>query len=630
MRKTLIILSLLVITTLTFGQNKDERVDNKNLEVRIEKMEYENQNLHNQYSNLTIQYQQTNDRLNNYLTFTAIVASIFGVLIALAGIYIGFESLRSQNRRKDAIKTLEDAKNYVNDKKSDFDNLLDEKKKLLQSEYDKLTQLIKDKLLSDIEIETSKVREVAVKKAEEIQNLSVEQQTNKTIELLEKRLEFFENVGIPDDPEILFSKAKILREKKMHQEAILLLEKLVEKVPTHKDAYWYLGYEYAELSDNENSIKNYKKELELNPTNSSALNNIALRYRTKGNFLEALECLNKAIENSNKKELYFTNRIDILKKLNSYERAINDYISLININPDKSDYYNELIKLLRHENRYNDTILYFDRAISHYIENDPELSNSFNFSKASFLGEIGKEQSAIDIFQSLIDNNYKTETCYIRIADLKSKIGKTDEAIEILSNGISNNPLSSALYIYKAFIESDVSEANSKKTIDVGGEKINTENYYFTSGRFFYQREKFALARHSYEGALKTIEPKLKNEEIEEGDLMNYYETLIILQKSLKQFNEHYRKFIVSEKYLIVLNVLDIINKLYSSFNDMEKSKALLEIKELNIEAKDKDSINWNFNDIKGFVEKTSSGELAVFTDNLIKYIKGEISLDEL
>ncbi|MCW2119645.1 tetratricopeptide repeat protein [Flavobacterium sp. 7A] len=630
MKKTLIILYLLTSLTLTFGQTKENNADYKKLEEKIEKIEYENQNINNQYNNLTVQYQHTNDRLNNYLTFTAIVASIFGILIALAGIYIGFESLKSQNRSKEAIKTLEDAKGYVNGKKTEFDELIDDKKKLLQSEYDKLIQLIKDKLLSDIAIETSKIKEVAEKKTEEIQSLSVEQQTNKTIELLEKRLEFFENVGIPDDPEILFSKAKILREKNMHKEAIVLLEKLVEKTPLHKEAYWYLGYEYSELKDNDNSIKNYKKQIEINPTDSSAFNNIALKYKAKGNLLEALDCLNKAIELSNKKELYYTNRIDILKKLNSFERAIEDYISLLEINPDKVDYYKELIKLLRHEKRINDTTNFFDKAITHFKDNETELSNDFNFSKAMYLGEIGKEQSAIEILQTLIDSNYKIETCYIKIADLKNKIGKTEEAISILSNGITNNPLSSALYIYKAFIESGASENNSKSTIDIGGKSINTETYYFIVGRFFYQRDKFTLAKHSYEKALTLIEPKLLIEKIEEGDIMNYYETLIILQKPLTKFNEEYRKLIISEKYLIVLTVLDIINRLNTNFNDAKKEKAILEIKNLNIEAKDKDLINWNFSDIGGFIEKTKGGDFASFTDKLIKYIERKIKLDEL
>ncbi|CAM3869652.1 hypothetical protein FLSI110296_00400 [Flavobacterium sinopsychrotolerans] len=117
MKKALIFLLITTFITQTIGQTKENKADYKKLQEKIEKMGYDNQNIQKQYDNLTIQYQQTNDRLNNYLTFTGIVASIFGLLIALAGIYIGFESLRSQNRRKDAIKTLEDAKGYVNEKK---------------------------------------------------------------------------------------------------------------------------------------------------------------------------------------------------------------------------------------------------------------------------------------------------------------------------------------------------------------------------------------------------------------------------------------------------------------------------------------------------------------------------------
>lgn len=644
MKKTLIILYLLTSITLTFGQTKDKNseykrledktniLEDKNqvLEYKIQNMELENKNLLNQYNNITIQYQHTNDRLNNYLTFTAIVASIFGVLIALAGIYIGFESLRSQNSRKDAIKTLEDAKNYVNGKKTEFDGLIDDKKKLFQSEYDKLIQLLKDKLLSDIAIETSKIKEVAEKKTEEIQSLSVEQETNKAIELLEKRLEFFENVGIPDDPEILFSKAKILREKNMHQEAILLLEKIVSKVPTHSQAYWHLGYEYAEINDIENSIKSYNKHLEINPKDSSALNNIALRYKAKGDLLEALECLSRAIEYSGKKELYYTNRISILKMLKSFDRGIQDYISLLSINPDKSAYYIELINLLKQEKRDDDVITYYDKAINHFKEKEFELSNDFSFSKALFLEISAKEQLAIDILQTLIDSNYKVENCYIRIANLKNKIGQTPDAITILSNGISNNPLSSSLYICKAFIESGTDERISKSTIDAGGSLINTESYYFTAGRFFNKEKKPNLAKHCYEMALKIIEQKLKNEKIEEGDVMNYYETSIILQKPLTLFNEDYRKLIVTEKYIIVLTVLDIISSIYSDFSNTVKEKAILAIKGLNIEAKDKDFVIWNFSDIGGFVEQNKEGDAALFISKLIKYMEQKIKIEEL
>lgn len=630
MKKVFFFLLFLTIINLTFSRNNSEDIEFKTFQAKIEKLESENHTIQNNYNSLTIQYQQTNDRLNNYLTFTGIVSSIFGVLIALAGIYIGFESLKSQSRKEEAIKTLEEAKTYVNKKKSVFDNLIKAKKKLLQEEYDKISQLLKEKLLNDIEIETSKIREISEKKTEEIQSFSVEQENNKTIELLEKRLDFFENIGIPDDPEILFSKAKILREKKMHNEAILLLEKLIEKLPQHKNAYWHLGFEYASIKNNDKSIENYNKHLGIIPEDHSALNNIALRYKDKNNLLKALECLNKAIEHSNKTELYYTNRIDILKKLNSNDKVIENYIVLLSINPNKIEYYNQLIASLKKEDRNEDILTYYNIAINHFKENNFEISNSLNFSKALYLGENNKEQEAIEILQNLIDNNYKVENCYINIAELKHKIGKTTEAIKILDNAISNNPLSSALYIYKAFIESSIDEQNSKLTIDIGGKSINTENFYFLAGQFFNQKLKLTLANYCYEGVLKIIKPKLKKEEIKESDLMNYYESSIILQKSLEEFNGKYRRLIITEKYLIIMSVLDILNKLYKNYNDREKIKALEQIKNLNIEAKDKDLIIWDFEDISKFIETKKEDEFTTFTQNLIKYIQQKIKFEEL
>jgi tetratricopeptide (TPR) repeat protein len=612
-------------------QDRIQKMENENNELRrsIERIEYINLSMQKTYDNLAIQYQHTNDRLNGYLTYTTLISSIFGVLIALAGIYIGFESLRSQNRSKDAIRTLEEAKAYVNGRKSEFDEIVHDKNRLLQEEYDKITKLLKDKLISDIEIETSKVREIAEKKTEEIQGYSVSDQNNKTIELLEKRLVFFENISIPDDPEILFSKMKILREKGMHREAIVLLEKLIERVPNHNEAFWYLGYEYRRIEDIANSIKYYKKHLEINPNDSSALNNISLSYKDKGKMLDALEALNKAISLSDK-EVYYTNRIDVLVRLDSNDKAIEDYIKLVSINPSKEGYYNGLIGLLKNEGRDSDVIIYFDKAVNHFAKDNADMANAFEYSKALFLGDKGKEQTAIDILQKLIDGNYKIENCYVEIARLKNKLGRTDEAKNILNAGISKNPLSSLLYIFKAFIESGERESNAKSTIDIGGAAIATENYYFTGGRFFNRNEKFELSRYCYEGALLVNKKKLLTDEIEEGDLMNYYETSIILQKPLIEFNERYRKLIVSERYVIILSVLDILMQLFDSYTEESKGKALRDIKKLNIEAKSKDIVRWDFDDIYLFIEKHKGDELARFTSKVIRYLKRELKFNDL
>lgn len=642
MKKTLTI--LLILFGISYLQaQKNSELKNEIIELQkiqseaqtklletqenLRRIEFENEQIKSDFNHLKTLYQQTNDRLDNYLDYTGIIASIFGVLIALAGIYIGFEGLRSQNRRKKAIKTLEEAKAYVNDKKTDFDELVQDKKHLLQKEYKNIVQLLQDKLLNDIEFETSKVRQIAELKSDEIQNLSVEESTNKSIELLERRLEFFESIGIPDDPEILFSKGKLLREKKMHNEAITLFEKLAQKVPEHKRVYWSLGYNYAAIKNNEKSIENYKKHLDLNPDDSSALNNIALRYRTKGNYLEALEYLNKAIESS-QKELYYTNRIDTLKLLKSNQKAINDYKYLLTINPEKKLYYESLISLLIQENKVDDVLDYFDKAINQFEESNVELSNHFSFKKASYLGNNKEDElGAIKILQTLIDKSYEIEKCYINIATLKSKIGEADEAILILDNGIKNNPLSSALHLYKALIKSNQNEEDAKLIIDKGGETINKEHFYFTGGRFFNKKDRINLSQYCYEKAFEVLEEKLK-EKITEGDIMNYYETNIILQKSLSEFDSNYRKLIISEKYNSILVILGILNDLIQKFDEEEKSKALLKLKELKIESKDK--IDWNFEDIYWHIKKNVGDDLGKFTLNLYKYLQHEMEFNEL
>lgn len=608
----------------------DEQLRLAVIEGQLRNSELEYSLLKSEFKNIETTYQQTNDRLNNYLTYTAIVASIFGVLIALAGIYIGFESLRSQNRRKDAIKTLEEAKSYVNNKKTDFDNLVESKKSLLQDEYDSIVQLLKDKLLNDIELETSKVKSIVEQKSDEIKKLSVEEQSSKILEVLEKRLEFFESVGIPDDPKILFSKGKLLYEKEMYPEAISLFEKLVENDSNHKQAYWYLGYAYAEIGKNEKSIENYKKQLELNPKDSSAMNNIALRCQAKGELLDALDYLNQAITLSNQRELYYTNRISILKQLKSNERAIKDYIQLININPDKEYYYESLVELLEKEDKKIEILNYYEKAINHFKDFNLKLSNKFSFNKAKYLGNNQEELDAITIFQGLIDDGYEIENCYLNIANLKNNLDKTDESISILNNGIKTNPLSSSLYLYKAFIESNNSIDAAKKTINNGGELINNEGFFFLGGRFFNQKSKTELGTFCYEGAIKIISKKLQKEKIEEVDVMNYYETNIILQRPLDNFESNYRKLIVSEKYLIVLSVIDALTTLIRNFTEDEKKKVLETIKGLNIEAKDKDLIKWNFDDLYWFIKTKNENELAEFCKNIFKYINRQIDFNEI
>ena len=47
------------------------------------------------------------------ITFVGIIATIFGVTIALAGGFIGYEGIRARRKSKEAIDTLDKAKSFV-------------------------------------------------------------------------------------------------------------------------------------------------------------------------------------------------------------------------------------------------------------------------------------------------------------------------------------------------------------------------------------------------------------------------------------------------------------------------------------------------------------------------------------
>lgn len=624
----IIFLALNFILVSTCSGN--EKADNtKVFEEKVRELEKELAIQKNQNNNITQLYQTTNDRLNNYLSYTANVAAIFGILIALAGIYIGFESLKSQNRNNQAVRTLEEAKTYVEGKKNDFDDLILSKKAVLEEDYKKITDLIRERLLTDIEVETSKVKRIAELKTEEISSLSMPESHEKTLNMLEKRLEFFENIGIPDDPEILFSKAKLLVEKKMIAGAIELFEKVVEKVPEHPMAYFHLGYNYSILKDSTNSIKNYQKHLIIAPDSPGAHNNLALQYKDKDKLLDALEHFDRALAINPDVELYNNNKIDVLLKLKSFTKVIEIYRKLISLKPIPK-YYHLLLKYLKQENRFEETVICFDEAIEVFKE-DTDLSNSYKLLKAQFIGEKGKKEDAINIYQSLISEGYSLDSCYMNIADLRYELGDRKLAIEILDNGIASNPLSSYLYIKKAFIELDKGQKKAEAILVDGGNKINNENYFLVAGRFFQDKSKPSLANFCYGAALKIVESKLTEPgERAESDMMNFFETSIIIGKDTAYFDENFRSEIQNEKYKIILVTLDTIVLVAKGLNDKVKNEAIRKLKDLNLEAREEKETGWDFNDILIYIEKNYDSAIYGFVQKITKYIKREISLDVL
>jgi tetratricopeptide (TPR) repeat protein len=156
---------------------------------------------------------------------------------------------------------------------------------------------------------------------------------------LERRIKIFEDIGMPDDPKVLYSKAMLFKEREELRVAVELLHKAVERDPKYSAAYFQIGYIQNVLKEYDKAVAAYDKAIELNPEDSSSWNNKGNALKKMGKQKDALHCYNKAIEINPAEAIYHKNKILSLdNNENNIDEFLKSYDALINIQPDKSDH----------------------------------------------------------------------------------------------------------------------------------------------------------------------------------------------------------------------------------------------------------------------------------------------------
>jgi|SRR6185437_882116 len=500
-------------------------------------------------------YQLNNDRIGNYLTFTGVIATIFGLIIALGGIFIAFESIKSQRTKDEAIRTLEGAKKYVEDKKEAFNKIVDDKSNEISLEYKKIVTLFKEQLINDIDKETQNVKEMASKKTREIEQFNVAQKSNKAVEDLQRRIEFFENIGIPDDPLILLSKAKLLSEKNKHAEAIELLKKAESIAPDNSSVFWQFGWAYSSLSNSKEAINNYSKCIALDTNNHSAYNNRGVEYGKVEKHYEALKEFDKAIELLPTEKLYYRNKAQTFVKLKSPEDVLNTYKQVLEMDKKDPESYNNIISFLSDQGREIETLDYYDKAINNIEEKKYEYNNW----KAHALSRLGREKEAVKIFENLIDAKFNQEDCYLSIARIKYEEGKREEAIKIIDKALTLNRQNWQLYISKAEYQIEQDFKKAIETIEEGIAQIKDEAIFYMAARLLSKAGHDDEVKKYFERALEVIDKKITPKT--SVDTLNYFEGLIIVEryKDAREFITKHPVDASSAYYRMIMNYIDAV-----------------------------------------------------------------------
>lgn len=619
----IIILSFLFFNSFATSQKSKDSLNSKKIEALTEELKDTKKEL---YDRTIVSYQQTNDRLNNYITFTGVIATIFGVIIGFGSIWVGIESLKSSRKRDEAIKILEEAKKYVEEKKSEFEVAMRQKLEDIEIDYKKIIDINKQRLIADIDNQAANFKELTERKKIEIEGFSIEEKNDKAIESLQKRIELFESIGMPDDPKILLSKAKLLREKVMPNEAIELLTKVIEKEPENWDAFWELGWCYAKIGEKEKAVENYRQSISLKD-NAHSHNNIGVIL--KASPYDALMEFEKAMQLDPTNKVFASNKALTLIQLNSIQPAIETYKSIIEL--DKSDLtsYSKLIQLLKKKGKNDEAIECYDQAIL----NIPDKSTELNYSKALFLNDIGKKIEAFTILQNLINLNYQIEECLQRMAQIKIDLNEMNEASKLVTSINELNIKNPFAYILRAqiLVPQDPNLAMSVikegvKHVDVINSKLGY-GYFLIAARIFAKNKLKDMANELYSQAIDLIAKKMPSHK--EGDILTAYETYIFLDEygSARELLNDNNQYIVAPKYKIIktflMICLEVIGNENVNINDQVEN-----IKYLKGESNEKTS--WSFEEMEFYLESKLDAIQIKKLKFIIKYIKDEISYEEL
>jgi tetratricopeptide (TPR) repeat protein len=209
------------------------------------------------YKNNIEAYNRACVAVTQLISYVTLVAAVVGIILTIAGIYIAYEGIRTHRRREKVIRTIEEAKSYLETQISAFDKTIKTKTDEIDKMLKDFTQISLDELSQDVEDFAKKLK----KKEEK----GITTEVEKKIGLLERRIKFFEEIGIPDDPKLLFSKAGVCMEKGMLEESLELLQRAVKLNPKEMRYYKTMADVLKSLEKYEEALDSIDKAIELNP-----------------------------------------------------------------------------------------------------------------------------------------------------------------------------------------------------------------------------------------------------------------------------------------------------------------------------------------------------------------------------
>jgi len=195
---------------------------------------------------------------------------------------------------------------------------------------------------------------------------------------------------------------------------------------------------------------------------------------------------------------------------NRNAEAIQEYETIISINPRNENAWIQIAQNLAREQKYDDMLRTVDRA----IQSNPESSFLY-FYKGIAEFQLDQMEPALDSYKKSArfvkpEQALFKSDIYAQIGDVYYKLGNKEGAFAAYEEAVVANPKNAGAlnnYAYYLSVEkTDLSKAEKMSAQTINLEPENS-TYLDTYAWIFYQRENYSLAKFYIERAVKNLKP---------------------------------------------------------------------------------------------------------------------------
>ena len=223
------------------------------------------------------------------------------------------------------------------------------------------------------------------------------------------------------------------------------------------DDYFSLGLTHHQRGEYKEAIEYYDQAIEINNQHAKAYNNRGIIKAELGKHKEAIQDYDKAIKIS-PLALPYNNRGLAKLKLGKCKEAIQDYDKAIEINPQYAEaYFNRGIAKVASGSQ-KEAIKDYNKA----IEINPQFAEAY-FNRGTEKAELGNHEEAIKDYNKAIEINPQFALAYNNRGNAKAELDNHTEAIKDYGKAIEINPQDAKAYYNRGIAQSAL--GNHKEAI---------------------------------------------------------------------------------------------------------------------------------------------------------------------